>query len=48
MERFSQVLATAWEQNNIFLNAYLSVSAVVFCKQFLAYAVHIDESKSKF
>ena len=25
-------------------NSYLSVSAVVFCKQFLTYAVHIDES----
>ena len=27
-----------------FLNAYLSVSAVMFCKQFSAYAVHIDRS----
>ena len=27
-----------------FLNAYLSVSAVMFCKQFLTYTVHIDES----
>ena len=25
-----------------FSNAYLSVSAVMFCKQRLAYAVHID------
>ena len=25
-------------------NSYLSVSAVVFCKQFLVYAVHIDGS----
>ena len=25
-------------------NAYLSVSAVMFCKQFLAYTVHIDRS----
>ena len=25
-------------------NANLSVSAVMFCKQFLAYAVHIDGS----
>ena len=25
-----------------FKNAYLSVFAVMFCKQFLAYAVHID------
>ena len=25
-------------------NAYLSVSAVMFCKQFLACAVHIDRS----
>ena len=26
------------------LATYLSVSAVMFCKQFLAYAVHIDGS----
>ena len=27
-----------------FLNAYLSLSAVMFCKQFLAYTVYIDMS----
>ena len=29
---------------NLKKNAYFSVSAVVFCKQFLAYTVHIDVS----
>ena len=37
---------TAWKlpPKLIFLNAYLSVSAVMFGKQFLAYEVHIDRS----
>ena len=36
---------TAWKTKRmIFLNAYLSVFAVVFCKQFLAYTVHTDWS----
>ena len=40
---------TAWKPKNDFFfffflkeEAYLSVSAVMFCKQFLDYAVHID------
>ena len=35
---------TAWTPKKliVFFNAYLSVSAVMFCKQLLAYAVHID------
>ena len=28
----------------LFKNAYFCVSAVMFCKQFLAYLVHIDRS----
>ena len=38
---------TTWEPKKlivIFLNDYLSVSAVMFCKEFLAYAEHIDKS----
>ena len=39
---------TAWKpKKNWFSfskNAFLSVSAVLFCKQFLAYTVHIDRS----
>ena len=31
-----------------FLNAYLSVPAVMFCKLFLAYTVHIDGSAFSF
>ena len=34
----------SWEAKNMILlrKKTLSVSAVMFCKQFLAYAVHID------
>ena len=38
---------TAWKPKKldfIKINACLSVSAVMFCKQFLAYTVHIDAS----
>ena len=37
---------TAWESNKISIkkNAYNGDSAVVFCKQFLPYTVHIDGS----
>ena len=38
LEKFSRIPKNLF----FFLNAYLSVSAVMFCKQFLAYAVHID------
>ena len=38
MERSSRVLYHEKSRKN----AKLSVSAVMFCKQFLAYAVHID------
>ena len=43
MERSSRVLQHG-NPKNVFFNAYLSVSAVMFCKQFLAYPVHIDRS----
>ena len=37
---------TAWEPKTLILfkkkHAYLSVSAVMFCKQFLAFTVHIN------
>ena len=43
LERFSRVIQHGNPKKYIyFFNAYLSVSAVMFCKQFLAYAVHID------
>ena len=43
MERSSRVLYHEKPKNLIVRkNAQLSVSAVMFCKQFLAYAVHID------
>ena len=44
MERSSRVLQHGNTRKLIFfLNiACLSVSAVIFCKQFLAYSVHID------
>ena len=41
MERSSRVLQHGNPKKD-FLNAYLSVSAVIFCKQCLAYTVHID------
>ena len=43
----SRVLATAWEPEKLlFLEelAYISVSEVMFCKQFLAYIVNTDGS----
>ena len=44
MERSSRVLQHGNPKKLIFFkkNAYLSVSAVMFCKQFLAYTVRID------
>ena len=46
MERSSRALQHGNQNNMIFLrkNAYLSVSAVMFCKQFLAYAVRMGWS----
>ena len=45
MEKISRVLKYG-NRKKYFLqkNVYLSVSAVMFCKQFLAYTLHIDES----
>ena len=42
MERSALVLKHGKPKNWFFLNAYLYVPAVVFCKQCLAYTVHID------
>ena len=39
------VATTAWEPKKLIVfskNAYFNVSAVLFCKQFSAYAVYID------
>ena len=46
MERLSRVLHHENLKNvlSFFLNAYFSVSAVMFGKQFLAHTVHIDGS----
>ena len=42
MERSSRVLQHGNTKNLIIKNSYLSVFAVMFSKQFLAYTVHID------
>ena len=49
-EVFTSSYTTAWEPEKWllivlkYILSYLSVSAVMFCEQFLAFAVHIDRS----
>ena len=43
-EVFDDYYSTETPKKMFFLNAHLTVYAVMFCKQFLAYTVHIDMS----
>ena len=46
MERSLRIPTTAWESKNLVSSikksSYFNVSAIMFCKQFLAYTVHVD------